>query len=74
MEVQAAVSGAARSKTMWFGALLIALPQVWDVLAPVFTPLIGEPNVGTVSTVIGALVMVLRVFTTKPLHEKSPNA
>lgn len=61
------------SKTMWFGMLVAVLPDLWAVLGPALQPVLGEVEVGRINTFIGAAVMILRVFTNRPVRVTPPS-
>ena len=63
------LTGALRSKTIWFSAVLAALGAIQansDALEKFLTP----SQAGLAITLIGVIVAVLRVVTTRPLDEK----
>ena len=61
--------GSLKSKTQWFGLVLIVLGALQQNMDTV-TAVIGEGNVGVFTSVVGSIVMFLRFITTKPLNEK----
>lgn len=59
----------ARSKTMWFAALLAAFGAL-EAGFPYLEKLIEPKYYGVSLVVIGIIVAVLRVYTTVPLRDK----
>jgi hypothetical protein len=67
--------GAAQSKTVWAALVIAAVPQFWEAVLPLVTLAFGEPTAGKVGAAIGAVMVILRMLTSKPLHAKAdPNA
>ena len=58
-----------RSRTMWLAAILSAL-GVLQTSTGALTPYIGAKSVGLLTLIVGLLVAILRVVTTKPLEDK----
>jgi hypothetical protein len=68
--ISAWLRGAARSWTMWSGALLVVLPELMDAAAPLVTETMGPEAWRRVVQVIGIVVVILRIRTTQSLPEK----
>lgn len=62
--------GAARSWTMWSGGLLVVLPELMEVLAPLVTESLGPDAWRRTVQLIGVAMVLLRIKTTQPLPEK----
>lgn len=58
--------GSLQSKTAWFAVILVVLGALQQNLE-VITAVVGAGNIGWFTSVIGAVVYVLRLITTKPL-------
>lgn len=62
--------GAAKSWTMWSGALLVALPELMTAAEPLLTETMGPEGWKRVVQVVGIVVVVLRLKTTQSLAAK----
>jgi hypothetical protein len=62
--------GVAKSWQMWFGALLVAWPEVQPMLAESLIPIIGQENWGRALQLIGVAVILLRIKTTQSIAAK----
>ena len=68
---QAWLRGSVKSWTAWFGAFLVAAPDILPQIAPQLEDLF-TPNIYKRATqVIGILVILLRIKTTTSLPEKA---
>ena len=64
------VRGALKSWTTWFGAVLVAGPELLPALMPHFKELLTPDTYSRAVQVVGIVVMLLRVKTTTSLAEK----
>lgn len=58
-----------RSRTMWLAAILSALGAL-QTSTEALTPYLGAKSVGLLTLIVGILVAILRVVTTKSLEDK----
>lgn len=63
--------GAVKSYTNWFGALLIAWPTIQPQVQPSLEYVLGKGATSHLIQAVGAIVILLRVKTTKALKEKA---
>jgi len=64
------IKGAFKSKTMWFGGLISALGTLSDNSQYLKEIIKDDLSFNTTMIVIGLIISVLRIVTTKPLDEK----
>lgn len=64
------LKGALKSWTNWFGALLIAAPDIIPAIMPNLQELLTADSYKRVVQVAGIIVILLRVKTTTSLAEK----
>jgi len=64
------VRGAVRSWTVWSGALLVALPELLDAIAPLVTEQWGADVWRRVVQITGVVIVLLRIKTTDSIPEK----
>ena len=69
-KLKAFVTGAFKSKTMWFGGIISALGALSDNYQYLKELINNDLKFNTVMIAIGVIVSVLRIMTTKPLDEK----
>jgi hypothetical protein len=67
--LKAIIKGSLKSKTMWFSGIIMALGAVSDN-AEYLRNLLDPQSFNMVMIVIGVVVAILRIQTTKPLEEK----
>ena len=68
--IKAWLKGALKSWTTWFGAFLVAAPEVLPALLPHFEEILTPDSYKRVSQIIGIIVILLRVKTTSSLQQK----
>lgn len=62
--------GLAKSKTAWFGAAMIALPDLIPLLAPQFEQVLDANAYKRMMNISGMVVILLRFVTSQSLKEK----
>ena len=67
---QAFAKGAMKSWTNWLGALLIAWPVIGPEVEPAMQNVLGSAVTNKLISVVGLLVILLRVKTTESLTSK----
>jgi len=68
--LKAWLMGALRSWTAWFGALLVAGPEILPMLMPPFKELLTVDNYNRMIQAVGIIVILLRVKTTSSIQQK----
>lgn len=68
------IKGMFLSLTTWFGAFLLAWPSIMSDVGEFLTGLVGGDAANNVLRVIGLIVVLLRLKTTKSLSEKGAAA
>lgn len=63
--------GALKSWTAWFGAFLIAAPDLLPQIMPVAADLFGPDVAKRWMQIIGVIVILLRIKTTQSLTDKA---
>ena len=63
-------SGLLKSWTVWFGALLLALPDLLPALSPHLADMLSENIFKRTMNVAGIIVILLRMKTTQSLTDK----
>lgn len=69
------LQGAWRSWTVWFSALLVALPLTLEIVQgswSAFAPFVPDDREKHILQIIALIVVLLRIKTTVPLWEKKP--
>ena len=62
--------GSIRSWTIWFGALLLALPDIINQLGPDLLEVLGSDGYSRLLRIAGVAAIVLRFKTTQPIAQK----
>jgi hypothetical protein len=66
--------GVLKSKTAWFGAALVALPDLITVLAPQLEQMLDANSYKRLMNIAGIVVILLRFVTSQSLKEKGAAA
>ena len=62
--------GSIRSWSLWFGALLLALPEIIDQLGPDLLELLGSDAYERLLRIAGVVAIALRFKTTQSIAQK----
>jgi hypothetical protein len=69
--MQDTIKGLFMSWTAWFGALIVAWPEIASALGENLTALFGADANNTIMRVMGIVVIMLRLKTTQAVSEKA---
>jgi hypothetical protein len=64
------IVGLLKSWTVWFGGILVALPQIIPLISPTLQQALSANAYKNVTTVVGIIVILLRFKTTQSLQAK----
>jgi hypothetical protein len=64
------ITGILKSWTVWFGGILVALPQIIPLISPSLQQALSAHAYQNVTSVVGIIVILLRFKTTQSLQAK----
>lgn len=62
--------GSVQSWTMWFGAIVVTVPDWWPLISDDAAQIFGEGYAAMVTRVVGVLVIALRIKTVASIAAK----
>ncbi len=68
------LTGAVKSFTVWFGAFILAWPEISVALSDNFVSLLGTEANNVIMRVMGIVVILLRLKTNESLSDKGAKA